>query len=44
LEHGEGADGAATNFRPFNFLVCAHQIRLHCKEKNLNIEGKSAAL
>jgi hypothetical protein len=32
LEHGEGTDGAATNFRPFNFSVRALQFCLHCQE------------
>jgi hypothetical protein len=32
LKHGEGTDGAATNFRPFNFSVRALQFCLHCQE------------
>jgi hypothetical protein len=42
LKNGERAYGAATNFCPFNFLVSALQIRLHCQEQNFNIEREPA--
>ena len=40
LKHGERANGATTNFSPFNFLISARQFCLYCQKKYLDVKSE----